>query len=266
MKRLLLQLLVVYVTTALARTQDQSVPSIPAIPVLPPVQRLNPSGQNAPPLSPREPTFDVTFNGGKPQDLMKVLEKARNETTPVIIPANATDIVLPPFELRNVTLSELFNALNLLGSSDNWSWHMSKASGDAGSNIWVLIKSTSNNVTGRGSVPIYNYNPQPSPAPPEMKVQPIHVGYLLGKYKIEDLTTAIETGWEMAGKSADPKAQAPELKYHKDTELLLIKGYPAQISFVNELLLQLGDPLEKAETARQQKELRDGKESKEKKT
>ncbi|MGV3771901.1 MAG: hypothetical protein ACO1QB_03305 [Verrucomicrobiales bacterium] len=207
-------------------------------------------GQPPPPRSfhsivPSEPEqpFNIYFEGGTPKDFLKALEESLKDLPPVIIPANAADITIPSFELRNVTLSDVFNALNILGMRENWSWQpTSRPNGSPGSAIYVLLKQES--VTLQRQFP-YNLPGYQQPVSSEIKVQPIHVGYLLEKYKIEDLTTAIETGWSMSGKVSITDSIEPELKYHKDTEMLLIKGYPSHLNFVTELFKQLQAPINK---------------------
>jgi len=55
-----------------------------------------------------------------------------------------------------------------------------------------------------------------------------------GSYKVEDITTAIETGWKMQGATPTPK-----LSFHKDTKLLIGVGEPGQLQMVDEVLRQL---------------------------
>jgi hypothetical protein len=56
----------------------------------------------------------------------------------------------------------------------------------------------------------------------------------LSKFKVEDITTAIQTTWQLAGK--DSKA---ELKYHQDTQLLIALANKTQLETVTEVLREL---------------------------
>ena len=61
-----------------------------------------------------------------------------------------------------------------------------------------------------------------------------YVGHLLKKFKVDDITTAIRSTWELGGREA--KA---ELKYHQDTQLLLAFGTSDQLNSMGEVLAQL---------------------------
>ena len=64
--------------------------------------------------------------------------------------------------------------------------------------------------------------------------QVFYVGHLLSKFKVEDITTAIQTTWKLAGK--DSKT---ELKYHQDTQLLIALANKPQLETVTEVLREL---------------------------
>jgi hypothetical protein len=56
----------------------------------------------------------------------------------------------------------------------------------------------------------------------------------LDTYKIEDITTAIETGWKMLGET-----ERPEIKFHKDTKLLIAVGEASKLAMIDSVLRQL---------------------------
>jgi len=64
--------------------------------------------------------------------------------------------------------------------------------------------------------------------------QVFYVGHLLTKFKVEDITTAIQTTWQLAGKGS--KA---ELKYHQDTQLLIALANKPQLETATEILQEL---------------------------
>ena len=64
------------------------------------------------------------------------------------------------------------------------------------------------------------------------------VGNLLKKFKIEDVTTALETVWQMSS-----KAKA-DLKYHQDTQLLIVRADRAQLDMTTAVLTQLREALD----------------------
>ena len=70
-----------------------------------------------------------------------------------------------------------------------------------------------------------------------------YVGNLLEKFKIEDITTAIQTTWSFS--NLKPKG---ELKYHQDTQLLIVFALPVELEKVTNILEELnrGVPRAKA--------------------
>jgi hypothetical protein len=58
--------------------------------------------------------------------------------------------------------------------------------------------------------------------------------YLGAGYKVEDITTAIETAWKMLGVT-----NPPEMKYHKDTKVLIAVGEADKLKMIDDALKQL---------------------------
>ena len=73
-----------------------------------------------------------------------------------------------------------------------------------------------------------------SDRPERRKAQAFFIGHLLNKFKVHDVTTAIETTWRPS-----PKALTPELKFHEDTQLLIVFAEPPLIEVVTNVLAQL---------------------------
>ncbi len=115
-------------------------------------------------------------------------------------------------ELRSVTVRSVFESLNRV-SDDTMQWITTGRSGFGGE-VWVA----------RGK-------------PDNRKTQAFYVGYLLKKFKMDDITTAVQTTWQLGGKGG--KAVKPELKYHQDTQLLIALASPEQLNSAAEVLSQL---------------------------
>ena len=58
----------------------------------------------------------------------------------------------------------------------------------------------------------------------------------LETYKIEDITTAIQTGWKMLGET-----NPPTISYHKDTKLLIAVGDPSKLQMIDSVIQQLAE-------------------------
>ena len=54
------------------------------------------------------------------------------------------------------------------------------------------------------------------------------------RYTVDDITTAIQTGWRMLGDESPP-----ELNFHKDTKLLIAFGTEPQLRIIEDVLSQL---------------------------
>ncbi|MEO8427529.1 MAG: hypothetical protein ABI651_10500 [Verrucomicrobiota bacterium] len=65
----------------------------------------------------------------------------------------------------------------------------------------------------------------------QSKTQRVSMWHHLSKFKVEDITTAIQTTWQLDGKGS--KA---ELKYHQDTQLLIALANKPQLETVTEVL------------------------------
>ena len=152
--------------------------------------------------------FDLSFAGGPPQKLVSEMERAGGLKLNVLIPPELADARMPPMELRSVSVVDVLDSLNRL-SRDSIQWIPTGVS--AGGKVWVLAR-----------------------APDTRKTQAFYVGHLLKKFKIDDITTAVQTSWQLGGKDAKS-----ELKYHQDTQLLIALGNTEQLSTAAEVLAQL---------------------------
>jgi len=160
-------------------------------------------------------TFDLVFPGGPPAKLVEAMEKASGQKLNVLLPPNLSTFAIPRMELRAVNVTTVFKSLDLVFLRDeNLRWIPVD-------NVWILQSGSER----RSS-------------------QVFYIGHLLSKFKVEDITTAIQTTWQLAGK--DSKA---ELKYHEDTQLLIALANKSQLDTVTEMLRELqralpdkGDP------------------------
>jgi len=160
-------------------------------------------------------TFDLSFKGGTPQKLVSEMENASRQKLNVLIPPELVDVKIPPMELRAVQTQGVFDTLNMLWRN---SMQWIRASSSISTPVWVLSR-----------------------RPEDRKTQVFYVGHLLKKFKIDDITTAVQTTWQLGGKEA--KA---ELKYHQDTQLLIALGHPEQLNTAAEVLAQLKLAIEPA--------------------
>jgi hypothetical protein len=192
--------------------------------------------------------FDLDFLGGTPKELVKAVEKTIGKPVNTVIPDDCTDLKIPAVSVKNVTVAQLFEALRLASKTtrrydviDPFTWNgtWSERTSTYGfqtegvpneNSIWFLIKE------GDDSGPFI------SVAPTVCKFYQLSP-YLEAGYKVEDVTTAIETAWKMLGVT-----KMPTLSYHKDTKVLIAVGDADKVHLIGDVLEQLskGKPKEKA--------------------
>jgi hypothetical protein len=196
-------LIAVLIALALTPAFAQPQPAPPARPL---------PGVAQPPTAPEPPPgltkFNLDFPGGMPRQLVTAIEKATGNSLNVIIPEAAATSKLPPFKLKNVDVAQLFEALR--GSSDAT---FISSGGKTQDSVWVFV--------GRRSPPkaIGFYSLAP---------------YLERSLTVDDITTAIQTGWEMLGDK-----DTPAINYHKDTKLLIVVGEKSKLETIDAVLKAL---------------------------
>lgn len=197
-----------------------------------------------PPPGPPLPKFDLDFGGGQPAALVEFIEKAIGKRLNVIVPDEYRDTQIPELKMKGVTVPQLFDALEQASRKQvRYVTGTFSTAGGTQAQYQTLKVSYGFKTTGvpREDSIWYFFREEPPEAPtvqPELKAPKLcrfyHLGRYLETYKIEDITTAIETGWKMLGEK-----QLPDLKFHKDTQLLIAVGEPDKLSLIDAVLRQL---------------------------
>jgi hypothetical protein len=155
-------------------------------------------------------TFDLKFPGGSPTELLAAIESAGGKVNALVQPG-MEKVQFPKMDFRSVTTASVLTALSMLDNGRSARWLESER-------VWVLT------------------------APPtNRRTQVFYIGNLLSQLKIDDITTAIQTTWQMAGKPA-----SAEMKFHEETKLLIVLGEPRQLESVTEVLGQLMNSISNA--------------------
>jgi hypothetical protein len=193
--------------------------------------------ENPPAKPPLLTKFNLDFPGGTPKELVAAIEKATGKPLNAIIPMEDADIQLPPLKMNDVVTPQLFAALeaasrktvvvqNGLGFANNYSQQIT----DYGF-------TTADNPVSDTS--IWYFRAEKPSLPPVVSTEKICRFYPLTPYldrgfTVDDITTAIQTGWKMAGVTPPP-----ELNYHKETKLLIAFGEPRELDTINSVLQSL---------------------------
>ena len=191
------------------------------------------------------PRCDLDFPGGTPRELVKAIEKASGKPLNAVIREEDAGLRLAAVSVKSVSVPQLFSALIQVSTEDQavQSGFTSFGGGRAGggeANYRFVTTSYGFKTEGAPTEnSIWYFYHTKATGMPEAK-RPVacrfyQLGpYLDANYKVEDITTAVETGWKMLGDKNPPK-----LSYHKDTKLLIAVGDTRSLDMIGEVLQQL---------------------------
>jgi hypothetical protein len=198
-------------------------PLPPPVAVIPAIQL----GEDQPP-----PKFDLDFGGGPPRDLVRAIEKSLGKPLNAIVPEEFAATQLPALKMKAVTVPQLFAALEAAGRKTL----PYGTYGPGGLAYQQFVTSYGFRTQGpqKEDAIWYFFQEKPSPAPSMKICRFWQLGPYLGGLTIDDITTAIKTGWGMLGETA-----APTMNFHKDTKLLIAVGEPDKLALIDSVLKEL---------------------------
>ena len=173
--------------------------------------------------------FDMDFPGGTPEELVRAIERASGTSVNVVIPSEHTSVRLPPLKMKGVTVFQLFAAIERASNKTIW---VPMANGTHQSYSAGYGFRTDEPPTDR-AVWYFYYNPPSMPQIPST-CRFYQLAPYLETYKVEDITTAIQTGWKMLGET-----NSPTISFHKDTKLLIAVGEQSKLQLIDSVLQQL---------------------------
>jgi hypothetical protein len=159
--------------------------------------------------------FDLDFPGGSPNELVAAIQKAMGRPLNAIVPSDFAGQQLPPLKMKGVDIAQLFQALEQANQTNSAIFGFKTIGTVSDDSVWYFYF--------RGASKTSKF-------------------YLLTPYldrglTVDDITTAIQTGWKMAGISP-----TPALSFHKETKLLIAVGDPYQLQTIDQVLGALGTP------------------------
>ncbi len=180
--------------------------------------------------------FNLDFPGGTPAQLVKAIENAMHNIN-VIINKDDENVELPPLKMENVFLPQLFTALEV-ASRKTVAVSTSPMMG-MGSYSQFTTSYGFKSADNLSDTSVWYFHVDKPSLPPLVSTQKICQFYSLSPYldrgfTVDDITTAIQTGWKMAGEPA-----TPELNYHKETKLLIAFGEPDKLKTIDNVLRTL---------------------------
>jgi hypothetical protein len=197
----------------------------------------NGTGQAIVPGKPELTKFNLDFPGGTPAQLVKAIEKAMGKPLNAIIPTEDADLQMPPLKMNDVVVPQLFAALEAAS--------IKQVAVKNGSSPGSGFSSYSTFVGGYGfktadgpvtDASIWYFHAEKPSFPPVVSTEKVCKFYSLSPFlnrgfTVDDITTAIQTGWRMSGEAA-----TPELSYHKETRLLIAFGEPDKLRTIQNVL------------------------------
>lgn len=214
------------------------------------IKAANPPQKPAPELT----KFNLDFPGGTPKELVAAIEKATKKPLNAIIPTENADLQMPPLKMNDVVVSQLFTALQVASRKT-----VAVSTGTFGNSYSMQNTSYGFNTADSpvSDASIWYFHAEKPSLPPvsaaEAAPQKICrfftlAGYLNRGYTVDDITTAVQTGWKMAGVTP-----VPDLNYHKETKLLIAFGEPAKLNTIENVLGSLPEsPITQNELAAMQ--------------
>jgi hypothetical protein len=191
--------------------------------------------------------FNLDFPGGTPKDLVAAIEKATGKPLNVIIPIENADVQLPPLKMNDVVTPQLFMALEVASVKQVAVVTSTFGGGRSGPASYSTFESNYGFETGGkptdNSIWYFHVSKPSLPlAVPTESTQKICKYYPLEIYlnrglTVDDITTAIQTGWKMMGETSPP-----EISFHKETKLLIAVGEPDKLEVIDNVLKALQPP------------------------
>lgn len=188
--------------------------------------------------------FNLDFPGGTPAELVTAIEKATGKPLNSIIPDEDANIQLPPLKMSDVDASQLFGALETAS--------VKQTAVGVGTSYFPGRPQPYTTLTGDygfrtddhpiSDTSIWYFHVDKPVSPPVIAAEKICKFYSLEPYlnrgfTVDDITTAIQTGWKMADITSPPK-----LDYHKETKLLIAFGEPSELKTIDDVLKALTPP------------------------
>jgi len=185
-------------------------------------------------------TFNLDFPGGGPKALVAAIAEATGKPVNVIVPSESENVEIPAIKMTGVTVSGLFNALSMASRK-------TVRNGTDQSSFGYVF-----DTRGQSDNPVWYFSVN-RPIEPANYCHFYQLSDFLQDYRIEDITTAIQTGWKLLGVKSPP-----QLKFHPETKLLIAVGHQEELVTIDMVLQELAKARPKAPKPESQASKQDG--------
>lgn len=174
-------------------------------------------------ISMLEKPIDIDFPGGSIRSFLDSIMRTNGFCPNVVVSDEAADLKLPAIRLHTVTLYEAIQAIENLGVLDDCK---------------IEVKTDRNVMT----IMAFHVGQKPQKKKSDLRVFDVSRA-ITEHYGIDDIVTAVTTAWKMQAGDDDPVA---ELKYHKETNLLIAVGDVQDLRLVENVIVELATAKELA--------------------
>jgi len=174
--------------------------------------------------------FDLDFPGGTPGELVAAIQQATKRPLNAIIPTDRAAWKLPPIKMANVSVAQLFRALEQASQGTE----VVSAGNGAYSYKEVSYGFRSDRPAEEPDDTIWFFYVKDGARIPKLSRFYLLTPYLDAGLTVDDITTAIQTGWKMRG-----EATPPALSFHKETKLLIAVGDGGGLDTIDAVLRAL---------------------------
>ena len=207
-----------------------------------------------------DPAFELTFPGGTVSEFVDAVSRAVGRAVNVILNPDLADTAIPPMKLRGVTVPRLFEAVQAASQRtitleppnpaqpgvrygrggvqpDRFQYSHGFRTTDAvpsTDSVWVFYREDPPAPLPPAPPARPEAPPSPPAAPVLAEVRVMNLTPILEGRSIDDITTAVRTACDML-EGAPP----PKLTFHKETNLLMLRGTPPQLEIMERVLREI---------------------------
>ena len=167
--------------------------------------------------------------------MIDAIEKQSGIHVNAVIPKEHANYPIPALKMNGITLKDLFSAIK--SASQRTVKYVTGTTTDGAGNIRQQYQSGPEFAGFQSVGNVWYFQWQKDSVLQESKPKLCRY-YQLGPYltgrKVEDITTAVQTGWKMLGET-----NLPELKFHQETAMLIAVGEENQLKLIDNVLEQL---------------------------
>jgi hypothetical protein len=198
------------------------------------------------------PQVSVSFKGGKLPEFVDALRSATSEPVNIALQGEAAGIQVEPMELRNVSVGAALHAAlgggvgRITTEPDGTQSQVMLRSIDSPDGTSAPVYSVSREIMGRA-------RPRTERMVDVYSIQSLLQGGGAKDQTTRVVLTAIESAVNLAQEEGEPQ---PEIKYHQDSGLLLVRGTGPQLALVGQVVKRMISDQEQRAAIESQRRMR----------